>query len=273
MLPAHSTALTRPAQGIPAGWGEGSAPGIAAHAICPSRWRNKARAIEGEKGAPPSSRPPKSSSLPSPCRLRQRQLEEEVRLHAEAKLRPGETGQGEAHGTRGGGVGIFLFGADALPRCFSQAREEMHQTEQRAGVRKYPQRHRPTRAAEPLAPCPPPAGLILRGLNTCPTRHNIAGWVHLQSFLPEEAGGKELGARGHGAPQPTARQGAKPEPGRHAEGRLRPRQHRHGGSKAPKSTSPRNKAALSLQMQNKRRAAMIYFSSPVDRPASETGLR
>lgn len=156
---------------------------------------------------------------------------------------------------------------------FSQAREEMHQTEQRAGVWKCPQCHHPPQAAEPLAPCPPPAGLILRGLNTCPTRHNSGGWVHLQSFLRMEAGGKELGARGHAAPQAAARQGAKPEPGRHAEGRLRPRQHRRGGSEAPKSTSPRNKAALSLQMQNKRRAAMIYFSSPVDKPASETGLR
>lgn len=53
-------------------------------------------------------------------------------------------------------------------------------------------------------------------------------------------------------------------------GRLRPE---HPRSDAPKSPSPKNKAAISLQMQNNRRAMMIYFSSPVDKPASERGLR
>lgn len=43
-------------------------------------------------------------------------------------------------------------------------------------------------------------------------------------------------------------------------------------SGAPKSSSLKNKAAISLQMQNNQRATMIYFSSPEDKLASETGL-
>lgn len=82
----------------------------------------------------------------------------------------------------------------------------------------------------------------------------------------------ELGSCLQPAPQPTgSKEGARGCPGE-TVGRQRLEEHRYPTSGAPKSSSLKNKAAISLQMQNNQRATMIYFSSPEDKLASETGL-